>query len=466
MAGELNRLSEIKDIINKVSPSFCLAKWSQVTLHLHNGRTHSCHHPAPHIVPLDELADDPSALHNTKYKKEQMKKMVNGDRPSECQYCWNVEDLDGHKDNTFFSDRITKSASPWSQSKMEEIIKDPGANINPTYCEVSFSNLCNFSCSYCSPVYSSKWVEEIEKYGPYPTSNKFNNLEYYKKVDELPIHHKAHNPYVDAFWNWWPDLVKDLQVFRITGGEPLLHKDMFKVLDYLYEHPMPNLEFAVNTNGCVPDTKIDMFIAKLKRLVDNNCIGKTQIYTSVDGHGKQAEYGRHGLDYNKWLTNIDKLMTELPTTRVTIMSTSNILSITSYDKLIEDVIMLKKKHLSDIRNMPLTIDFAILRHPNYQSVAVLTSEYSGYLDDTLLLMKEHQEGTNGNLHYDGFFDFEIARMERLIEYMKESCKDNMIYSTTRNDFYKFITEHDNRRGTNFLETFPELTNFYNACKGI
>ena len=91
--------------IDKVSNSFCLAKWLQVTLHLQNGRTHSCHHPKTHHVPIEELRDNPSALHNTKFKKEQRKMMLEGERPAECQYCWNVEDLPG----SHLSDRYNKS---------------------------------------------------------------------------------------------------------------------------------------------------------------------------------------------------------------------------------------------------------------------------------------------------------------------------------------------------------------------
>ena len=37
-----------------------------------------------------------------------------------------------------------------------------------------------------------------------------------------------HNPYVEAFWRWWPDLYRDLHTFRITGGEPLLSKNIGK----------------------------------------------------------------------------------------------------------------------------------------------------------------------------------------------------------------------------------------------
>ena len=61
---------ETKKNLDKISPSMCLAKWKQVTLHLQTGYTHSCHHPVPHKIPLEEIQIDPSALHNTKFKKK------------------------------------------------------------------------------------------------------------------------------------------------------------------------------------------------------------------------------------------------------------------------------------------------------------------------------------------------------------------------------------------------------------
>ena len=55
MTKELDAFKQTKEQINNISPSFCAAKWQQVTLHLHNGRTHSCHHPSPHAIPVDEI---------------------------------------------------------------------------------------------------------------------------------------------------------------------------------------------------------------------------------------------------------------------------------------------------------------------------------------------------------------------------------------------------------------------------
>ena len=51
-------------------------------------------------------------------------------------------------------------------------------DFNPRYVEVSFSNACNFKCSYCSPQFSTKWMEEIQEHGAYPTTDKFNGIDY------------------------------------------------------------------------------------------------------------------------------------------------------------------------------------------------------------------------------------------------------------------------------------------------
>ena len=47
------------------------------------------------------------------------------------------------------------------------------------------------------------------------------------------------NPYIEAFWKWFPMIYRDLKVFRMTGGEPLMDSNTFKVFDYVNENPNP-----------------------------------------------------------------------------------------------------------------------------------------------------------------------------------------------------------------------------------
>ena len=64
------------------------------------------------------------------------------------------------------------------------------------------------------------------------------------------------------------DLYQDLHTFRITGGEPLLSRDTFKVLDYIIEHPNPNrnLSLIINSNLGGSKQLIDKFLEKMKQL--------------------------------------------------------------------------------------------------------------------------------------------------------------------------------------------------------
>jgi hypothetical protein len=34
----------------------------------------------------------------------------------------------------------------------------------------------------------------------------------------------------------------------------------------------------------------------------------------------------------------------------------------------------------------------------------------------------------------------------------------------RADFYRFFNEHDSRRGTDFLKTFPEMSDWWKECE--
>lgn len=451
------KITFIKNKLDAISPSFCAAKWQQVTMHLQTGHTHSCHHPPTHKIPLNELASNPSALHNTKFKKEERRMMLAGERPKGCDYCWRIEDSGS------ISDRVYKSAEPWSEYHIDAI-KDRSwdDNVIPSYVEVSFSNVCNFKCSYCSPQVSSKWMEEIERFGPYPTSGRFGNLEWLKSQDALPIPHKDENPYVDAFWKWWPTASQKLDHFRITGGEPLMTKDTIKILDYVIETPHPNLHLSINSNMCVPDVLLDKFIEKIKIVCTENKVKQFKIFTSCDTYGKQAEYIRHGLDYDVWLKNIERVLSEVPNCTFTIMSTINALSIFQYDRFLEDVLRIKKQYYKPgMPHSALILDTPYLRWPAHQALFILPIDMIHRMKSQIDFMFSNQQGPS-NPH-QGFFEWEADKFKRIYQMLMER-EDSIEVTIDQKDFVRFVDEHDHRRGTNFLGTFPEMAEFYNQIK--
>jgi organic radical activating enzyme len=463
--------TQYKKELDAVSPSFCLAKWTQTTIHLGLGHTHSCHHPRTHVIPISEIKKSPSALHNTEFKKAIRQQMIDGDRPTECNYCWKVEDSGNH-----LSDRILKSYESWSRPYIDTVLQTGSTeNINPKYLEVSFSNVCNFKCSYCSPDVSSQWMEEIKQHGPYPTSIQYNNLDWIKQQNKIPIPEKEFNPYVEAFWEWWPDLYSDLHTFRITGGEPLLSKHTFKVLDYIIENPNSNLELGINSNFCVPDELFDKFLLKLKKIKENKSVKELTIFTSCEAHGSAAEYIRHGLDYNKWLANCEKYLSNIDDPKLVVMSTYNALSVTTYDKFLNDIILLNLKYgrptwynqiinklfKIEVGTHPVMLDIPYLNNPQHQSVGILTNDFIDIIKKQTILMNSLSIKNKDNSY--GFYKSEVQKLERLLSVF-ESTVDNSMWIQHRKDFVIFVDEHDKRRGTNFLSTFPEMTDFYNLCK--
>ena len=451
----------------------CVAKWKQVTVHLGTGQTHSCHHPSSHHIPVEEIAIDITALHNTKFKKEQRKLMLEGNRPSECGYCWKVEDSD--TDENVFSDRITKSIDYWAEPHLDSIAALPyDKNVNPSYLEVSFSNACNFKCSYCGPEISSKWMEEINQYGGYPTSTNFNSIGWLKHDNKMPIPENEFNPYTEAFWKWWPDLYPGLEVLRITGGEPLMTKHTFAVLEYILANPHPKLELDINSNLCVPDKLIDKFIDLMKRIMDAKAIKSFKLYTSCEATGAKAEYIRFGLDYKQWLDNCHRALIEIPNSKLNIMATYNALSVTSFKEFLQDVLDLKLEYYSVEDRHRVGIDIPFLHWPAHQAVQILTVDYLKLIEDQVSFMYQHMQQD----HWPpsgggrGFYAHEINRMERTyyvldhrIKYMNEIHSPQEL-ELNRKNFIKFVDEHDRRRGTNFLKTFPEMANFYNLCKKL
>ena len=487
----------MRNALNDKGPGFCLAKWTQVTMHLGVGLTHSCHHPVAHKIPLEELKDNPSALHNTGFKKEQRKAMLNGQRPSECDYCWRIEDADN------ISDRVLKSMDNYSFSQFDSIANSTGdEEVYPKYVEVSFSNVCNFKCSYCGPTFSSKWAEEIKKDGPY----ELENGSAFNWTKDVPLKASEDNPYTDAFWKWYPEAVKHMHTFRITGGEPLLSKHTLKTLQFLIDNPQPNLEIAINSNACPPNNLWEEFTSVVNKLLSTKSIKRFTLFVSAESVNKQAEYSRRGMDWNLFTRNVEYFLQNTVNTRVTFMAAFNIFSITTINEFLEYILYLKKKYNRDslhnwvtekgLQPAPILkanlnndrdiefnstsskldrvgIDIPYVRSPDFLDPHIVTLPLiQKYMYPAVNFMYENI--ANGEWASSNTFEtWEALKLKRIFVDMLIHCSDRRNEDDTtkhteiakkRARFYSFIKEYDARSNSNFSETFPGLVEFYNVCK--
>lgn len=437
--------------VNSISPSFCGAKWYNATIWLGNGTTASCHHPPAHKIPLEEVAQSYKAIHNTQYKKLIRKQMLEGQRPKECEYCWKIEDMGPDK----ISDRVYKSVI-YSDEELMEAKTELGwtEDVDLKTLEIAFDPNCNFACSYCNSSFSTTWQNDIKKNGPYQNlvsdgAGAFqhdggHSMPYGKKNEN--------NPYVEAFWKWWEgELQYSLRELRVTGGEPTMSQDFWKLMKWWETNKDCEVEFAVNSNLGQKDELFD------ELLKASHNIKSFHLYTSCESIGAQAEYIRDGLKWEKWLGNVHKMLEHGNVKSINCMMTINALSLFSLTEFMDEMLKIKRKYRTSSPNC----SFNILRFPSFQSIVTLPKdireERATHIEQWI------------NKNYDGganfFLDWERDGMLRLVSYIRQVDTGHSYTSslqTRERDWKSFYTQYDIRRNKNFVETFPMLKEWWDS----
>ena len=440
--------------LNSISPSFCAAKWLNASIHLGSGHTMSCHLPLPHPIDPQQILTNPSAIHNTDHKKQMRKMMLNGEKPAECSYCWKIEGIGRNNP----SDRIYKSEIYQEEDirRLKDLPWD--ADVDLKTLEISFDRQCNFACSYCNAGYSSTWAQDLEKHGAYQNFSSPGGGGGAYQSDgswtEANGRHMENNPYVDAFFAWWPKLSKTLDEIRITGGEATVSQNFWRFVDILHQSDSRNLRFAVNTNLGLSDKALEKLIGITHTLP----IREFDLYTSNESFGAHAEYIRDGLNYQQWRNNLSTFIENAQFRALTIMMTINSLCLFSITEFLDDVIELKSRYGHHRPNLSLNM----LRWPSFMSPLALPDDVKMQLHAKLKVW--YDKNKDSSLFLDG----EMAQIQRLLDYIEVLEKGHVYMPDDKKlllvDFKSFFTQYDRRRGKNILETFPEIALWYNAIE--
>jgi organic radical activating enzyme len=336
-------LNEIRD---KTSQTLCLAKFHESTIWLYESKIASCHH-----TPFLLTGNDTLTFYNPEGRRQQQDSMLNGNKPTECNYCWKLEA------ENVVSDREKKSLA-FKKSLTPEQYLDRNYPFKPKALELAFQNTCNLACSYCSPSFSTEWENDIRLRGNYENITTDKKLHYQRGID----HRKPVN--MVLFWEWFNDIATELESIRITGGEPLLHEDTFTTFAKMIE-VNPNVECVVHTNLCQKPLIVQRFIDNINKL--NN----VRINISNESAGEVAEFIRDGMVYSEWLRNLY----ELAKTKATLSVSTTItpISLLALDQLYLDIIELRKQTGKAI---DISINFAT--YPEFQSLAALTYDERAY----------------------------------------------------------------------------------------
>lgn len=429
-----------KDVLDVVSPTICAAKWLDSTIWLYSGVTTSCHHPPSHKIDLKEIESNPSAIHNTKEKKQARLEMQQGRRPSECEYCWKIEDLSAEH----MSDRVFQSVNydyniikNLKETHFEE-------NINLKTLEVAFDRTCNFACSYCSPSFSTRWAKDINENGPYSGLITDKREHYTRNHSESdPYFGQPVNPFVEAFWKWWPILKTSLRQLRITGGEPLMSPNFWKLLEFFKTDGNLEINLAVNSNLGAKNDLIEKFVK------ESHYIRHLEVYTSNEAFGAEAEYIRDGLVYENWKNNIERLFVEGNIKRLHLMMTINGLCLFSIDKLLDQALLWKAR----FGCLNPTISFNLVRWPTFQSPLVLPPHLRKEAVARLNNWFEKHKSSRLVLSY------EFEQLKRIIDYLEratEATENAAPQSELEKDLKRYLIQYDKRRNKNYNQTFELL----------
>jgi len=446
----MNDLEFRQQILDTKSASFCAAKWYNATIWLGSGQTTSCHHPPAHAIDQEAIRTRPSAIHNTDQKKEDRAQMLAGERPPGCEYCWKIEDMGVDA----VSDRVYKSKIYPIKSLDEAFATPAEADVNLRTLEIAFDRTCQFACSYCNPAFSSTWVKDIKNNGAYQglVSDGRNHFTHPHDASQLYRFGET-NPYVEAFFAWWEsDLHKTLQELRITGGEPTMSGELWKLIDWFKANKgKSQTRLAINSNLGMDRLKLFEFRDALRD------IPHVEIYTSNEAYGAQAEYIRDGLDYDLWMHNVQELLEHDHIKAVHCMCTINALCLDSLDTFLDQLVRLKQVYGKDRVNFTLNI----LRFPSFQSALVLPDYLKIYYRNRLILWLQKHQGQ------DYMHEHEINHTLRLISYLDQvdtPHSEAFDLPKLHNDFRQFYTQYDQRRGKDFKLTFKTLSDWYESIQ--
>ena len=188
-----------------------------------------------------------------------------------------------------------------------------------------------------------------------------------------------------------------------------------------------------------------------------------RLYVSLDTWGEQAEYIRNGLDFNKAWNNVHDFLNRVPENGfVVFIITFNIMSLPNVKTLLENVLELQAEYNPLCGYNRIFFDTPMLQFPLWQSLQLAPENFWHYADNCLEFMEENKYDRDTLI---GFKNHQIDRFKRSVTWMKQGMEEKVLQNS-KEDFYRFFSAYDKRRGIDFLKVFPEYEEFWNECRKL
>ena len=440
-----NHIEYIKGRLDEVSPTHCLVKWKHASVYLAAGTVKSCCHNF-YSNKKSTINDSNLAFHDTEKDQKIREELLQGQKPKECDFCWNNEKTGS------YSDRLFWSSLSFMRDFVDEVAEHQSPKaLSPSWLEINFSPKCQLRCAYCGPEVSSAWKKEVDEFGPYKTDPYNGAIDYLIRENRNPYEESGRDEFREAFWSWFAEIYLGIRQITITGGEPLLSEDFDKLLEWIDANPHPELQLSINTNLSLPAPVWDKYVQKFKRLRSEGKFRNLFVHPSLDTWGEQAEYIRYGLKLPLLKKNVESYLKE----NIGDLVFSCTLNCMSLPKLIDFwqyVYQLKK----EFPHQYISSTSEPLLFPDFMRVSVLPPSFIKYVDEILEFLESQGEV---------FSDHEKNGLRR-VRTLMEQGENPEFHVKQKKNFYTYFKEYDRRKKTNFLLTFPEMHEFWKECQAL
>lgn len=412
------KLTEKQTELLMGSKTFCMLPW----MHMHafpDGRAYPCC-LSDYWHPVGDLRQHTmQEVWNQDKYKTMRKNMLSGKECKECTKCYEQEA------NGFFSMRNDSNRNYGHHINEVDNTDEDGYHeeFKIRYWDVRFSNLCNMKCRSCGPIFSSQWYNDhVKLYNRVPDvlGRDMDRVEYTTGDEDDMINQMLpHLPHLE-------------QVY-FAGGEPLIMKEHYFMLEKLVELGKTDVRVQYNTNFSEMRYK-DKHVFEYWRNFKNVSVG-----ASLDASGARAELMRKGTKWEQTVENRRRMMKEVPHVDFYVSATvsaMNVLHVLEFHKeWVEEGLITAKDFNINVLQGPEWYRIDIL--PEWFKEEVVYPAYEKHIawlepQDTL------QRATNG--------------FKSLLNMMKAT--DN---SQDFDRFKKEIYILDKLRNENFWDTFPELS---------
>ena len=318
-----------------------------------------------------------------------------------------------------------------NNKKFEESLNSGYTSTLPIDWHVDFGNECNLACKMCSPNASSKIASQYKTWG---IVDKVTNKNWTKNE-------RAWNNFLISI-----DYVKNLNRLHFMGGEVLLNKKFYELIDYLIQIERTDISISFVSNGTILDKNL---IEKLKKFRSYN------IEISIESISTKNSYIRQGSDTTEILKNIKYLQSQQSDKfQLVLRSVPQLLNVSDYDQYI---LWAWQEKLS-IQGIPLS-------NPKYLQIQILPKHIKNKLVNNYKNVIE-QIKSNSNT---GFTTIATGRdISRLDMQLIRECNAIINFlempeptdvEHQRQELVKWLEKWDKVYKLNALTEYPEFAEF-------